>query len=364
MLRRPPFGIPKAGQVPAVAELLTGRGVKPADPAAFRDAVVAHRVTGFADAAIEAGRLRIPDETARELRDAHAFTTLRSGLLRRELVAIAPRLTDACGTEPLVLKGPAVAETLYEPRTLRPFTDLDLLVPRSTIEAASEALGAAGYRPNLHLRPGFAERYRHDVHLSRRQGKRSLGIDLHWRVSDDPLGTQLNHERLESARVRIDGVDVACPSRADHLLVLAVHFLGDRQRRLLWIEDIRRAALAADEEQWALAFERADRRGLSWVLNRALDYAAHHLGLERERPAPPGPRPAWGPLRATEAYQFAVAWDVGLLTSIPWRERPGYLRALVLPTRDGLRGAAADRDTPIWRLALRRARRAFAGISR
>ena len=153
-----------------------------------------------------------------------------------------------------------------------------------------------------------------------------------------------------------------CPSPAEQLIVLAIHFLGDRQRRLLWIEDLRRAALAADEEQWRLAFERAERRGLSWVLNRALDYADHHLDLERERPAPPGPPPPWGPLRATEAYEFAVAWDVGHLTSIPWRERAGYLRALLLPTKEGLRGAAADPDTPIWRLALQRARRAFAGI--
>jgi hypothetical protein len=344
--------------------LLTGGHAEPDDSAAFREAVVAHRLTGFAEDAIEAGRLVVPDETARELRDAHAFASLRSGLLRRELIAIAPLLADVCGIEPLVLKGPAVAETLYKPRTLRPFADLDLLVPRSKLKAASEALGAFGYQPHLFLRPGFGERYRHDIHLTRRQGKHHLGIELHWRVSDDPLGTQLAHERIESARIRIDGVGLACPSPAEQLLVLAVHFLCDRQRRLLWIEDLRRAALVADDEQWKVAFERADRRGLSWVLHRALDYATHHLGLERERPAPPGPPPAWGPLGAIEAYQFAVAGDIGLLTSIPWRERPGYLRALLLPTREGLRGAAVDPDAPIWRLALRRARRAFAGIFR
>jgi hypothetical protein len=279
------------------------------------------------------------------------------------LATVVPRLADACGAEPLVIKGPAVSEILYEPRTLRPFADLDLLVPRSGVGAAAEALRADGYWPNLHLRPGFGERYRHDVHLSRRHGEHLLGIDLHWRVSDDPLGEQLTHERIESARLRIDGVEVGCPSPAEHLLVLAVHFLSDRQRRLLWIEDLRRAALAADEEQWSLAFERADRRSLSWVLNRALDYAAHHLGLERERPVLPGPPPPWGPMRALERYEFGVAWDVGHLTSIPWRERPGYLRAMVLPTREGLRGAAADPDTPLWRLALQRARRGFAGIS-
>jgi Uncharacterised nucleotidyltransferase len=362
VLRRAPFGIPKPEQVPELVELVTGRPVEPAHPAAFRDAVAAHRVTGFADSAIKAGRLLVPEETARQLRDAHAFASLRAGLLRRELGAIVPRLADACGTEPLVFKGPAVAESLYEPRTLRPFTDLDLLVPRARIGAATEALGAIGYWPNLHLRPGFGERYRHDVHLSRRHGRQLVGIDLHWRVSDDPLGTQLDYEGIEPARLRIDGVEVACPNPADHLIVLAIHFLGDRQRRLLWIEDIRRAALAADDRQWNLAFERADRRGLSWVLNRALDYAAHHLGLERERPASSGTPPPWGPLRAVEAYDFAVAWDVGHLTSIPWRERPGYLRAMLLPTREGLRGAAADPDTPIWRLALSRAGRAFAGI--
>jgi hypothetical protein len=359
VLRRPPYGIPYPGQVPLLVDLLAGRQVEPSDPDRFRDAVVAHRVTGFAESAIESGRLLVPDEIAGQLRDAHTVATLRSSLLRRELTTVAPRLADACGTEPLAFKGPVVSELMYEPRTLRPYADLDLLVPSSRLEAAAEALVAGGYRRDLHLRPGFAERYRHDLHLSRQDGKLQLGIDLHWRISDDALGTQLAHEGIESDRIAIDGVEVGCPSPADHLLILAVHFVGDRQRRLLWIEDIRRTALAADDRQWEAAFERADTRGLSWVLNRALDYAAHHLGLERERPLPPGAPPAWGPLRAIEAYDFAAAWDLGHLTSMPWRERPGYVRAIVLPTREGLRGSAADPDTPIWRLALRRARRAF-----
>jgi hypothetical protein len=362
VLRRPPYGIPYPGQVPLLVDLLADRRVEPAEPDRFRDAVVAHRLTGFAESAIESGRLQVPDQIAGQLRDAHTVATLRSGLLRCELTTIAPLLADACGVEPIAFKGPVVSELLYEPRTLRPYADLDLLFPASRLEAATDALVAAGYRRDLHLRPGFAERYRHDLHLSRHQGKLQLGIDLHWRITDDNVGVQLAYERIEPDRIAIDGVEVGCPDPADHLLMLALHFVGDRQRRLLWIEDIRRTALAADDRQWQTAFERAESRGLSWVLNRALDYAAHHLGLERERPMPAGPPPAWGPLRAIEAYDFAAAWDLGHLTSIPWSERPGYLRAIVLPSREGLRGAAADPDTPIWRLALRRARRAFADV--
>jgi hypothetical protein len=344
-----------------LVELLGGRPVDPPDPAKFRDAVVAHRVTGFADNAIEAGRLAVPDQIAGQLRDAHAVATLRSGLMRRELTRVTPLLAEACQSKPLVFKGPVVSELLYEPRTLRPYSDLDLLVPSSRLDAATQALIGAGYQPQLHLRPGFAERHHHHIHLNRPEGKLVLGIDLHWRISDDAVAAELDHDRIESDLLRIDGVEVGCPTPSEHLLTLATHFLADRLRRLLWIEDLRRSALAADESEWRLAFERADRRGLSWVLNRALDYAAHHLGLERERPAPPGPLPPWGPLRALEAYDIAIAWDVGHLTSLPWRERPGYLRAIVLPTREGLRGVSSDQDTPLWRLAARRARRAFAG---
>jgi len=359
MLRRPLFGIPWPGQLPDLRDLLRGKPVAPDDPAEFRDAAIAHRLTGFADAAIRTGRLRLPDPFARQLQDAHAVAAVRSAMLRRELLRIAPPLAEGCGAEPLVIKGPAVAEALYEPRTLRPFADLDLLVPRSKLEAAVDTLARLGYRANLHLRPGFAERYRHDIHFSRRQGDRTLGIDLHWRISDDPLGTELAHDRIEVAPLEIDGARMASPGPADRLLVLSTHFLTDRLRRLLWIEDVRRAALAADESQWLETFERADEKGLSWVLHRALDYAAHHLGLARERPRPPEPPPAWGPLRAIERFQFAAAWDLGHLTSIPWRERPGYLRATLLPSREGLRGAAADPEGPTWRLALGRMRRAF-----
>ena len=99
-----------------------------------------------------------------------------------------------------MLKGPAAAR-LYPDPALRPFADLDLLLPRDRLEAGAAALAPRGFEPMVEFARGFAETLGHDLHLRRLVGRRSIDVELHWRVGDDELGRGLSHERLrEGAR--------------------------------------------------------------------------------------------------------------------------------------------------------------------
>lgn len=362
MLRRKPFALPHAEQLPPLIALLDGAAaVAPADEDGFLEAVVAHRLIGSAVEALDSGRLALADRQARVLRDAEAVAALRSSLLRAELVAIGPPLTAATGAAPIVLKGPAIADRFYPDRRLRSFADLDLLVPRRRLADAVGALARLGYEERVELREGFGATHGHDVHMARPLGRQSADVELHWRLGDDPLGEALSHESL--AEHAAGAGPALYPTPSDQLLVCAMHLLSDRLKRLAWIEDLRRVSVTLDEASWTRAFTRARGLGLLWVLNRALDYTAHHLGYDRERPLPPGEPPPWGPLRAVEELDLRASVHLGRLAAMPWRRRPGYVKDVLIPSGAGLRGTVGTDGAGSVRMAARHLSRTLRGLT-
>jgi hypothetical protein len=175
-----------------------------------------------------------------------------------------------------------------------------------------------------------------------------VDVELHWRIGDDRVGEPLGHGRLllGARALHVGEARVLVPSVPHQLLLAAVHLLSDRAKRLCWVNDLRLLAESASEQEWTAAFGTADAigGGLLWVLHRALDYAAHHLGLARARPLPTGPPPAYGPLRAVEDLDLQASPHVGRLVALRGLDRARYLRAVAIPTRAGLEGTVGGDD--------------------
>jgi hypothetical protein len=362
-LRRRPYALPDPDQLPGLVAVLLGRPFEPAEPLAFVEAAIGHRVVGACAGAAADGHLGLSDPAASALRDAHTVSVLRATLMRRELPRVAEALSNACGAAPIVLKGAAIADRFYDPASLRSFADLDLLVPAAVLRNAVDALAADGYREKVELRSGFAARHGHDIHVAKPVGRRTADVELHWKVGDDPIGDALSHAALAPHAVpAADAAEALYPSRQDQLIVCSMHLLSDRLKRLCWVEDVRRIALALDDREWHGSFGRARDLGLLWVLNTALDYAAHHLELERPRPLGPGEPPPWGPLLAVEQLDMRASLHVGRLAALPWRDRPRYLRDVLLPSRQGLEGTVGGDGAGRIRLAGRHAGRAIRSL--
>jgi hypothetical protein len=363
VLRRRPLSLPYEQEAALIAGLLRGEPagtLEPADSTRFVHGVLRHGFGVEVMAAVRAGRVSLPDEDRRVLADVNRLGVIRAAVLRRELPALGAALGD-----PVLVKGPALGERYYADPQLRPFADLDLLVPRERLAEATRAAIGLGYRVREEFRPEFGTLHGHDVHLVKQVGSRDADVEVHWRIGDDRLGEALDHGELMAGaeRISVGGASVAVPGTPHQLLVVALHLLSDRSKRLVWVRDVELVALAADEAEWERAFELADRLGLLWVLHRALDYAAAHLGLSRPRPRPAGDPPAWGPLRAVEDLDMRASTHVGRLAALSWRERQAYLWAVLIPTREGLRGTVGGDDAPTWRLAARHASRALAGLA-
>lgn len=370
MIRRRPLELPYADQVPRLVPLLGESGSIPdqgeaRDAARLVDAALGHGLGLALAAAVESGRVRLPAEQQRQLGRTGAMRLAQSAALREELGGLADTLARACGAMPVCIKGPAVADRLYDQPRERPFADLDLLLPRDRLRDGAEAMVGDGWTEDVEFAPEFGSRYGHELHLRRRRGGVWLHCELHWRVGDDALCESLAYELLARGATELEAEPaLLAPAPDVELLMLCVHFIGDRERRLLWLGDIRRAAERAAPEEWRGSFELAGRLGLSWALHRALDYSRRYAGLDRTRPAEVGAAspPPFGPLRAIEELDMRASLHVGRLAQLRGRERLRYLRTILVPTGAGLEGTAGRDGAPTWRAVLRHLGSALAGL--
>ena len=282
--RRRLFELPFADDIPDLAAVVLGQSCAPGQPERFGEAAVHHNVVPFVLAAVQEGRLALPETQRRRLADGNLARVARTALLRREASLVVPLLETACGTPPVALKGPTLGDRYYPSWRQRPYSDLDLMLPADALGLAVTALGRSGFTRVEELRPGYAERFGHDVHVRRAAGTVSVDIELHWRMGDDRVGIPLDHAHLlrSTEPLELEDGPVLAPSVSDQMLLASIHLLSDRGKRLSWVNDIRLVAEAASVSEWNGAFETARRNGggLLWVLHRALDYAGHQgLGV-------------------------------------------------------------------------------------
>jgi hypothetical protein len=309
-------------RLPALRALLRDGEPLPRD-AATNAAAAYHRLTGYA----------VRADPQSPLLDAHRQTALGSALVRAQLPAAARTLTDAFGAAPVLVKGPAAAE-LHDAPELRPFGDLDLVVPKADLRRAADALCADGWylsrAPRMGVAGGepwrgFAESYGHELGLACDVGAKVVGLELHWRLADDPRADALDRDVLARHGHELGGA--IAPAAPELLVALALHLVAHPDRRLSMVKDVALAAQSAGDEL-ARAFDLARDLGVGWELHLALDAAAEHAGLAIERPAPRPPRPALGPLRtALWPGPRPVGVHVGRLAALDWPGRARYLRA-------------------------------------
>jgi hypothetical protein len=324
--------------------ILEGRALNPPNELGFVMWAWRQGLVGLVDRAITEGQWQPGERCRTVVRSLRGTDALHAALLRRELGPVTELVGGATGVAPIVLKGPVVADRLYGAPGLRAYADLDLLVPRRSLRGAVEALRAEGWQPARAGRtyaalgeplPGFAEDYGHEFHLVKSVGPAEIHLEVHWRISDDPLSEALDHARLYAGGRTISelGARVVAPAAIDELLVLAVHLLSSAgQTRLIQHVDLALASKTLPEPQWEQAFTEADDLGLGWPLHRALDRVAQTTGSARTRPRSCPPPPPWGAMRAADALPLRLAEHVGRAAPLSWRSRARYVARIASAT--------------------------------
>ena len=226
----------------------------------------------------------VPPPVMAELRARAAETARESLRLTSALLRLLERMEGA-GVRALPYKGPVLAVVAYGSVGLRPFADLDVLVPPAELDRAAGVLQAEGYRPRYHFTPRQNAAFRRvDGDYPWEHPETGVLVELHARASSERFGVSLETEALwaRAGRVPLGGRSVPAPAPEDHLLVLAVHGCKHRWERLEWICGVAEL-LRAGEPAWELLLARARELGAERMLLLALALARGLL----DAPLPP-----------------------------------------------------------------------------
>jgi hypothetical protein len=244
----------------------------------------------------------VPESVLARLTNAYRTHVMRSLLIQAQLPRVLQEF-EAAHVPAVVLKGAALANTLYPDPALRPMGDIDILIPPERLTVAEQTLQRLGYRFEGNLQPDYYRRQHY--HITYVPPDSGLPIELHWHIArvghptriciTDPALMDRWFERAET--VDLQGFPARVLCAPDLVLHLALHFLKHRfdshrsgfvsAEALKQLADIRlvlraRGALL----DWKLLWQEAQNYQVHEPLATALALALDPLGRDSQVPTP------------------------------------------------------------------------------
>jgi hypothetical protein len=165
-----------------------------------------------------------------------AFELARGLEIRSVLSALR-----ADAIEPILLKGAALAYTVYEYPACRPRADTDLMIRQTDIPQIEQVMARLGYSRPLQC-DGKLLFSQFELHRTDDLGI-THAFDFHWRISTQPVFAEvLAYEELARVAERIQhlGENARGPAPLHSLLLACIHPAMHHRNaeRLIWMYDI------------------------------------------------------------------------------------------------------------------------------
>ena len=216
-----------------------------------------------------------------ELLSSLKETALRQAAAELHIEAELRNLLKAfaqAGIQPLVLKGTALAYSIYPEPWLRPRCDTDLLVTEAERDKAEALLRHVGYAPLLAAHTEYLGTQKSYSRVS--QGLRYT-YDLHWQISN--TNRQFSHQ-FADAQFFADVISVPSLgdharslSRVDSLIYACFHRAGHFSHsgdRLVWLYDIHLLCQALTAQEATRFYSKAKQLEISTLCADALAVTA------------------------------------------------------------------------------------------
>lgn len=208
---------------------------------------------------------------AAALRDACVIEVLRE----RELVRVLATMHEV-HVQPLLVKGTALAYSLYAAPHLRPRIDTDLLVAAGQVDYATRALETMGYAKTAQ---NVGRLVSHQVAMVRLDAHGIWhAIDIHWKVANPHVfANLLTFEELAASAAALPalGPRARTPAPALAMMVAAVHLAAHHAHhvRLIWLYDLHLLCSRMRPDEFDQVVPLAKARGLATVCSRGLHLA-------------------------------------------------------------------------------------------
>ncbi|MBS1248790.1 MAG: hypothetical protein MAG431_00352 [Chloroflexi bacterium] len=313
--------------------------------------------------------------TFQALRGEYYATAAYNTLLFEELARILTAL-EAAEIPVLLLKGAALAQTIYSDPALRPMSDLDVLVPFKEIDPAVRTVKTLGYRSDVaSLWPCLERVLGHHDHLRNPHG---VNLELHWSLTQafnrdhtltdwfwqhtKPLPALSRDNPLQPSQARTvlpaecSGAQALSPTA--HLLFLSAHLFlqhGAARGILLWLYDLHLMLITYPKEiDWEALLEQSRRLGWGPPLVTALAQLRETFRTD----FPPQILDTFQPLRDAPSQEWVKeksqpnqsrAWTLWQKwRTLPWPGRAVYGLGNIFPSPAFMRKRYDPRPAWLW----------------
>jgi Uncharacterised nucleotidyltransferase len=286
----------------------------------------------------------VPPDIRQSLEGQIQAVTHHNLRLTAELVRLLP-LLEGRGIKPIILKGPALAESVYASVGLRESGDLDLLVREAEFPAVKELMLAEGYELQFQFTHAEEREFiRQGCEFEFRRA--GLLVEVHWRLAPAFHGFPLD---LGSKVVlsELAGQPILTPAPEYQLLFLCLHGSKHLWFSLKWICDVAELLRSHQGLDWEAVLQEARRVGARRMLtlgvklahdlldapvpeafrqpDRAVDQVAAQIILGLEDPVAPnttGIAYGWTILRLRERVRDRLRYCLLVVTPTPgdWAE--------------------------------------------
>ena len=162
-------------------------------------------------------------------------------------------LLDQAQIKYLLLKGCALAFSIYEKPYLRPRSDCDVLIHESDKQKIQSILSTSGFTKS----PGISgDLVSHQASFTRTENNIDFIYDIHWKISNsNAYADRFDFDLLYERKTSVNTISATAfrLSNIDALLHGAVHYFGHfsgERDRLIWLYDLHLLANNLTESDW------------------------------------------------------------------------------------------------------------------
>ncbi len=180
-----------------------------------------------------------------------------------------------------LIKGTALAYSVYTDPWQRPRTDTDLIIKQDDLAAFEAVFCETGYQ-RLPAISGSLISYQ-CTFAKMLVGDATMNIDVHWQISNrQSLARSITFEELMANSQQLPAFTAKprIPSFPDCLQIACLHRLGHHanEERLAWLYDIHLLANTLDHDQWDSTVETIKKRKLSAICYDGIVNAERYFG--------------------------------------------------------------------------------------
>lgn len=186
----------------------------------------------------------VPCEIMSYLEKSYSLFACRNTLLLSELGTMLSSLSQV-GINVVVLKGAALAETVYPSIVLRPFGDIDLLIKAEDLFKVEKVLIDLGFIKDEKTLSFADAKEVMDYTYSFTQivFKKKKPLPMYLEIHCNPIHLGISQDRLfqlwkRAIKIKIRGVSTLSLHPEDMLLHLCHHLYRHNYSRLIWLSDL------------------------------------------------------------------------------------------------------------------------------